>query len=61
MTIAQHIQAIQDATPSWVNWFGIIGTAVLSWVQPIAGLVAITWGLLQIYLAVEKRWFKKHK
>lgn len=45
-----------NAVPTWLNWVTIAGSAVLSWVQPIAGVVAIVWGCLQIYLAVERRW-----
>lgn len=56
-----RVQQVAEATPSWANWLGIVGTAALAWIQPIAGLIAIVWGCLQIYLAVEKRWFRKHK
>lgn len=38
-----------------------IGSWVLSMLQPAALLVTISWGGLQIYLAVEKRWFKEKK
>lgn len=55
MTKTQH--AI-DNTPSWVQWAGIVGTAALAWIQPLAGLVAIVWGLLQIYSWCEKRWHR---
>lgn len=57
--LVQKVQAVADATPGWVNSWIIAGSAVLAWVQPIAGAVAIVWGGLQIYLAVEKRWFKR--
>lgn len=53
------IQQIAEATPSWANWGAIVGTAILTWIQPVAGIVAIVWGCLQIYLAIEKRWIKK--
>ena len=49
---------VQEQYPA-ANWAAIAGSAVLAWVQPIAGVIAIVWGLLQIYLAVEKRWFRK--
>jgi hypothetical protein len=55
MTVQQQIEAV----PSWANWLVVVGSAALSWIQPVAGIVAILWGCLQIYLAVEKRWFKK--
>ena len=57
---AQAVQRVVDQHPS-INWFVIGGSAVASWLTPIASLVAIIWGLLQIYLAVEKRWFRKDK
>ena len=59
MNIPQQVQHAADATPTWANVVVIVGSAVASWVQPIAGVVAILWGLLQIYLAIEKRWFRK--
>lgn len=59
MNTIQKVQAVADATPNWVNWSVITSSAVLSWIQPIAGIVAILWGCLQIYLAVEKRWFRR--
>jgi hypothetical protein len=49
------IQHVVDQTPGWVNWLGIVGTAALAWIQPIAGIVAIVWGCLQIYGWFEKR------
>lgn len=54
-----RIQQAAEAVPSWANWLGIVGTAALAWIQPVAGVVAILWGGLQIYLAVEKRWFRR--
>ena len=48
MTLSEH-------TPQWVNWLVIVGGAVASWLAPIASLVAITWGCLQIYGWFEKR------
>lgn len=43
--------------PNWVNWVVVVGGAALSWIQPIAGLVAITWGGLQIWAFVRnKKW-----
>lgn len=59
MNLAQRVQETADAVPSWANWLTILGSAALAWIQPIAGVIAIIWGCLQIYLAVEKRWFKK--
>lgn len=49
------IQQLVDQTPSWANWLTIVGSAALAWIQPIAGIVAIVWGLLQIYSWFEKR------
>lgn len=59
MNLPQQVHQAADATPTWANVVVIVGSAVASWVQPIAGVVAILWGLLQIYLAIEKRWFRK--
>lgn len=54
-------QQLADAAPAWANWLTIAGTAALAWIQPVAGLVAIVWGGLQIFSWCEKRWFKKGK
>lgn len=50
------IQQLADVTPSWANWLTIAGSAALAWIQPIAGLVAIVWGCLQIW-----SWFERRK
>lgn len=57
------MQTVQDAvnnTPTWANWVIIGGSAAASWLAPIASLVAIVWGCLQIYGWLEKR-FRKTK
>lgn len=46
---------VANSIPGWINWLGIVGTAALSWIQPVAGIVAIVWGSLQIYAWIEKR------
>lgn len=56
MSVQQQIQNISDATPSWLNWVVIAGSAAASWIQPVAGIVAIVWGCLQIY-----GWFANKK
>jgi heme exporter protein D len=56
MNTLQSIQHAADATPSWANWLIIGGSAAASWLAPVASLIAIVWGCLQIY-----SWFKKHK
>jgi hypothetical protein len=56
--IADTVQQIQQNHPV-ANWFVILGSVVVGWLAPVASLVAIVWGGLQIYLAVEKRWFNK--
>lgn len=48
-----------DQMPTWLNVYVMVGGLVLSFLQPLAALVTIAWGLLQIYLAIEKRWFRK--
>ena len=50
-----RIQDMVEHTPTWVNWVTIVGSAALSWLQPIASLVAIVWGGLQIYGWFDKR------
>lgn len=55
----QQVQHAVETTPSWANWSIIAGSAVLSWIQPIAGIVAIVWGCLQIWSWGENRWFRK--
>lgn len=50
-----RIQEVADSAPAWLNWLAIVGSAALSFLQPIASLVAIVWGGLQIYGWFEKR------
>lgn len=50
----QHVQQVVEQHPS-LNWIMIVGSAVASWLAPIASLVAIIWGCLQIYSWFEKR------
>lgn len=60
MSLGQQIQQLQDSTPSWANWVVIVGGAAASWLAPIASLVAIVWGVLQIYgWIVNKGWRPK--
>lgn len=53
------IQQIVDATPPWANWTIVFGSWAVSFLQPLALLFTMVWVGLQIYLAVEKRWFNK--
>jgi hypothetical protein len=55
VTVAQQLQSLNEATPAWVNWLVIVGGAAASWLAPLASLVAIIWGCLQIYGWIEKR------
>ena len=55
------IQQLAEATPSWANWALILGSWAVSILQPLALLVTVVWGGLQIYLAVEKRWRKRRE
>lgn len=50
----QQIQQVVEQHPS-LNWLAIVGSAAASWLAPIASLVAIVWGCLQIYSWFEKR------
>lgn len=45
----------QDALPPWANWTIIFGSAAMSWLAPVASLIAIIYGSLQIYSWFEKR------
>jgi hypothetical protein len=45
---------IADAAPAWANWLIIVGGAAASWLAPLASLVAIVWGLLQIFAWIRK-------
>ena len=55
------IQQLAEATPSWANWALILGSWAVSILQPLALLVTVVWGGLQIFLAVEKRWRKRRE
>jgi len=56
------IQAVADSTPTWANWLIIGGSALVSWITPVAGVVAIVWGGMQIYSwIVNKDWKKKRR
>jgi len=60
VTFAAHVQQLNEATPGWVNWLVIVGGAAASWLAPIASLIAIVWGLLQIYgWIANKKWRQK--
>lgn len=62
MILAQQAQALHDNTPAWLNWLLIGGSAVASWLAPIASLVAIVWGCLQIYgWIVNRGWRRKER
>lgn len=55
MTFSQHFQ---EQAPNVAHWLGIVGTAIATvagWLPPIAALVSIVWGCLQIYSWFEKR------
>jgi hypothetical protein len=56
-----RLHEVSDAIPPWVHSLIIASSAVVSWLAPIASAVAILWGCLQMYLAIEKRWFRKDK
>jgi hypothetical protein len=56
----EAIQHVADSAPPWVNWTVIVGSAVASWLAPIASLVGIIWGGLQIYSWFEKRRCKRN-
>lgn len=45
-----------NETPAAVNASVMLGSLLLSFLQPIAVVVTIVWGCLQIHGYVEKRW-----
>lgn len=54
------IQQIAEATPAWVNWTVIGGSWAMSFLQPLALLVTVIWGGLQIYgWIVNKGWRRR--
>ena len=56
MTLFEKTQAVVDSAPTPVSLTVMLGGLVLSILQPIAVLVTIVWGCLQIHGYVEKRW-----
>jgi len=60
-TFAQQVQQLQEATPGWANWLVIVGGAAASWLAPVASLVAIVWGCLQIYGWIVNRGWTRRK
>jgi hypothetical protein len=55
VSIQQTAMSLHENTPAWANWLAIVGGAIASWLAPVASLVAIVWGCLQIYGWFEKR------
>ncbi|HEY2931175.1 MAG TPA: hypothetical protein VGK99_05465 [Acidobacteriota bacterium] len=51
----EQIQQVADATPTWANWLIIGGSWAVSILQPLALLVTVAWGGLQIFSWWEKR------
>lgn len=49
------VQQVIDNTPAWMQWFGILGSLVLSVLQPLAALAALVLACLNIYSWIEKR------
>lgn len=49
------VQQLAESTPSWANWAIIGGSWAVSFLQPIALLVTIVWGGIQIFAFFEKR------
>jgi hypothetical protein len=60
MAALQAIQNFVEHYPA-TNWCVVAGAAALSWLAPIASAVAIVLGVLQIYLAIERRWGKNRR
>jgi hypothetical protein len=54
-SVVQQVQVVAASTPKWLDATIIFGAAAAAWLAPIASLVAIVWGCLQIYGWFEKR------
>lgn len=49
----QEVQRLVADNQGW-TWTTLIGTALMSWIAPVAGLVTIGLGVLQGYIAWQK-------
>jgi hypothetical protein len=59
MNIVQQVQSVAEQYP-FTNWLIVAGSAALAWIQPVAGIIAIALGGLQIYgWIVNKGWQRK--
>lgn len=59
MSLFQKAQQAVDAAanaPATVSLPVMLGSLVLSILQPVAVIITIVWGCLQIHGVVEKRW-----
>jgi heme exporter protein D len=61
MSVSRYVQNVAETTPRWVDFIIIGGSAALSWLAPVASLVAIVWGCIQIFDWFEKRRREKRK
>jgi hypothetical protein len=48
-----NIQQFVADNPGW-SWLTMVGTAIIAWIAPIAGLVTIGLGCLQGYISWQK-------
>lgn len=55
MGLFERVQQAVDATPAPANWGIMIGSLVVSFLQPVAIVVTVAWGVLQIHGYVEKK------
>lgn len=55
MALFDKVQQLVDATPAPASWGIMIGSLIVSVLQPVAIVVTILWGALQIHGAVEKK------
>lgn len=56
MSTFQKLQEGVSATPTPVSFSVMIGSLLVSILQPIAIAVTVAWGVLQIHGWVEKKW-----
>jgi hypothetical protein len=56
MSLIQKAQQLVDVTPAPVSWSVMLGSLVMSVLQPLAIGITLMWGCLQIHGWVEKRW-----
>lgn len=52
----EKVQQIAEATPAPANWGIMLGSVIVSFLQPIAIVITVAWGSLQIHSWVKREW-----